>query len=126
MDDLKAEMNQRFDAVDRRFDAQDKYINQRFDAVDRRFDAQDKYINQRFDAQDKYITSASMLRTSTSRTSPRAFQTSASSVRTRLPDTKERSTSSGSSCKPPTCPRPEPQQARPIQTELGTKYARRN
>ncbi len=48
-------MHQRFDAINQRFDAQDKYINQRFDAVDRRFDAQDKYINQRFDAQDKYI-----------------------------------------------------------------------
>ncbi len=40
LDDLKAEMNQRFDAQDKhinqRFDDQDKYINQRFDAVDRR------------------------------------------------------------------------------------------
>ena len=59
-------IDQRFDAVDSRFDAQDKSINdlkaemnQRFDAQDKyinqHFDAQDKYINQRFDAQDKYI-----------------------------------------------------------------------
>ena len=59
-------IDQRFDAVDSRFDAQDKRINdlkaemnQRFDAQDKyinqHFDAQDKYINQRFDAQDKYI-----------------------------------------------------------------------
>ena len=42
LDDLKAEMNQRFDTQDKhinqRFDAQDKYINQRFDAMDQRFD----------------------------------------------------------------------------------------
>ena len=59
LDDLKAEMNQRFDAQDKhinqRFDDQDKYINQRFDAVDQRFDAQDKYINQRFDEVDRRL-----------------------------------------------------------------------
>ena len=91
---LRREMNQRFDAQDKRidgleaemnqrFDAQDKSINQRFDAVDQRFDAvdqrfdtQDKRIdgleaemNRRFDAQDKYINQrfdASMRRTNPS------------------------------------------------------------
>ena len=57
IDDLQAGMNARFDAQDKRFDAQDKSINQRFEAQDRsinqRFDAQDKYINQRFDAIDQ-------------------------------------------------------------------------
>ncbi len=55
LNDIRTDMNQRFDA-------QDKYINQRFDAVNQRFDAQDKRIddleadmNQRFDAQNKYI-----------------------------------------------------------------------
>ncbi len=48
LNDIRAEMNHRFDA-------QDKYINQRFDAVDHRFDAQDKYINQRFDAVDQRL-----------------------------------------------------------------------
>ena len=42
-------MNRRFDAQDKyinqRFDAQDKYINARFDAVDRRFDAQDERLD---------------------------------------------------------------------------------
>ena len=68
---LRREINQRFDAQDKRidgleaemnqrFDAQDKSINQRFDAVDQRFDTQDKRIdgleaemNRRFDAQDR-------------------------------------------------------------------------
>ena len=31
--------------MNRRFDAQDKYINARFDAVDQRFDAQDERID---------------------------------------------------------------------------------
>ena len=68
LDDLKVEMNMRFEAQDKyisqRFDDQGKYINQRFDdqnrrivdlkaEMNRRFDAQDKYINQRFDAVDQ-------------------------------------------------------------------------
>ena len=48
-------IDQRFDAVDSRFDAQDKRINDLKAEMNQRFDAQDKYINQRFDAQDKYI-----------------------------------------------------------------------
>ena len=48
-------IDQRFDAVDSRFDAQDKSINDLKAEMNQRFDAQDKYINQRFDAQDKYI-----------------------------------------------------------------------
>ena len=42
---LKAEMNARFDAVDRRFEA----VDRRFEAVDKRFEAVDK----RFEAVDK-------------------------------------------------------------------------
>ena len=59
-DDLRVEMNQRFGAVDqrfddlrgemnRRFDDQHEYVNQRFDAVDQRFEA----VEQRFDAVDQ-------------------------------------------------------------------------
>ena len=48
-------IDQRFDAVDSRFDAQDKSINDLKAEMNQRFDAQDKYINQRFDAQDKYV-----------------------------------------------------------------------
>lgn len=52
---LVAIFDQRFDAVDQRLDAQDRYINQRFDAQDKyinqRFDA----VNQRFDAQDRRL-----------------------------------------------------------------------
>ena len=48
-------IDQRFDAVDSRFDAQDKRVNDLKAEMNQRFDAQDKYINQRFDAQDKYI-----------------------------------------------------------------------
>jgi len=43
-------MNRRFDAqeryIEQRFDQQDKYINARFDAVGQRFDAQDQRLDQ--------------------------------------------------------------------------------
>ena len=56
-DDQNKSINQRFDdqnkSINQRFDDQNKYINQRFDAVDQRFDDQNKYINQRFDAVDQ-------------------------------------------------------------------------
>ena len=69
LDDLRSDMNQRFnqqdkymnagfDAVDQRFDQQDKYINARFDAVDQRFEAVDERfdaVDQRFDAVDQRI-----------------------------------------------------------------------
>ena len=62
LETLTRQINQRFDAQDKRLDVQDKRIddlqagmNARFDAQDKRFDAQDRSINQRFDAQDKYI-----------------------------------------------------------------------
>ena len=38
LNDIRTDMNQRFDA-------QDKYINQSFDAVNQRFDAQDKRLD---------------------------------------------------------------------------------
>ena len=63
-DDLRADLNSRFDAQNKRiddfkdamngrFDIQDKSIHERFEAVGQRFDAQDKYINQRFDTVDQ-------------------------------------------------------------------------
>ena len=72
-DDLRAEINQRFEAVDQRLGDMNRSINQRFDAVDQRFEAVDqrfdemnrsmtqrfddmnRTMNQRFDQQDKYI-----------------------------------------------------------------------
>ena len=45
-DDLRSEINQRFDQ-------QGKYMNARFDAVDQRFEEQNKYMNARFDAVDQ-------------------------------------------------------------------------
>lgn len=53
--DLQAGMNARFDAQDKRLDAQDKRIDDLQAGMNARFDAQDKFINQRFDAQDKSI-----------------------------------------------------------------------
>ena len=38
LDDIRSDINQRFDA-------QDRYIDQRFNAVDQRFDAQDKRLD---------------------------------------------------------------------------------
>ena len=56
-DDQNKSINQRIDdqnkSINQRFDDQNKAINQRFDAVDQRFDDQNKYINQRFDAVDQ-------------------------------------------------------------------------
>lgn len=53
----------RFDAQDRRLDAQDKLIGQLFELINQRLDAQDKLIsqlfegvNQRLDAQDRLIS----------------------------------------------------------------------
>ena len=65
-DDLRAEMNQRFEAVDQRlgdmnlsmnqrFDDMNRSMSQRFEAVDQRFDDMNRTMNQRFDQQDKYI-----------------------------------------------------------------------
>ena len=48
-------VDQRFDAVGHRFDAQDKRLDDLKVEMNQRFDAQDKHVNQRFDAQDKYI-----------------------------------------------------------------------
>jgi len=47
-DDLRAEMNQRFEAVGQRFDDMNRSMNQRFDQ-------QDKYMNTRFEAVDRRL-----------------------------------------------------------------------
>ena len=55
-DDLRSDVNSRFDAVDRRFNAFRAEMTQRFDAVDQRFDAVDQRfdaVDQRFDAVDQ-------------------------------------------------------------------------
>jgi len=50
---LGARMDQRFEAVDQRFEAFQRQINQRFEKVDQRFDAFQQQIDQRFDAVDQ-------------------------------------------------------------------------
>ena len=45
LDELKKDMDHRFDSVDQRFDA----VDQRFDAIDQRFEA----VDQRFEAVDQ-------------------------------------------------------------------------
>ena len=57
IDGLTAYMTQRFEAVDQRFDAQDEQrdrleaeTSRRFDAMDARFDSQQAQTNRRFDA----------------------------------------------------------------------------
>jgi len=52
-DEQNKSISQRFAAIDKRFDEQNKSINQRFAAIDKRFDEQNKSINQRFAAIDK-------------------------------------------------------------------------
>jgi tetrahydromethanopterin S-methyltransferase subunit G len=42
LDDLKENVNQRFDGVDERFDRHEAAVNARFDEVDKRFDKVDK------------------------------------------------------------------------------------
>ena len=51
--ELKEVMDQRFDAVDQRFAAQDKRVDQRFAAQDKRIDQGFDAVNQRLDAIDK-------------------------------------------------------------------------
>ena len=46
-------IDQRFDATDQRFDATDQRINDLRAEMNGRFDAQDKYMNTRFDAVDQ-------------------------------------------------------------------------
>ncbi|GIV08840.1 MAG: hypothetical protein KatS3mg019_0931 [Fimbriimonadales bacterium] len=63
VEQLREEMNARFDAmqesVDQRFDAMQEYVDQRFDAmqeyVDQRFDAMQESVDQRFDAMQEYV-----------------------------------------------------------------------
>ncbi|MHA1732593.1 MAG: hypothetical protein ACTSU5_11670 [Promethearchaeota archaeon] len=55
-DDIKeliAEMDKRFEAVDRRFEALQKEMDRRFEAVDRRFEALQKEMDRRFEAVDR-------------------------------------------------------------------------
>ena len=45
---LEAKMDQRFDAVDQRFESMEAGINQRFEAVNQRFESMEAGFNQRF------------------------------------------------------------------------------
>ena len=54
-DDLRAEMNQRFDAVDQRFEAVDRRFDDMNQSMTQRFDQQDKYMNTRFEAVDRRL-----------------------------------------------------------------------
>ena len=53
-------MHQRFDAIDQRFDATDQRINDLRAEMNGRFDAQDKYMNARFDAVDQRFDAQSI------------------------------------------------------------------
>lgn len=46
--DIK-KLEQRFDAMDKRFDSLERQMNQRFETVDKKFDAFERQMNQRFD-----------------------------------------------------------------------------
>ena len=58
-DDLRAEINQRFEAVGQRLGDMNRGMNQRLDDMNRsmnqRFDDMNRSMNQRFDQQDKYM-----------------------------------------------------------------------
>ena len=58
-DDLRADMNQRFEAIDQRFGDLTESVNQRLDdlrsEVNQRFDQQDKYMKTRFDGVDQRL-----------------------------------------------------------------------
>lgn len=56
LDDLKENVNQRFDQVDKRFDRMESGMNNRFDKVDKRFVSVEKnfdVIHQRFDSMQR-------------------------------------------------------------------------
>jgi len=60
LEEMRHDMNQRFEAVDQRFEAVDRRfeemrhdMNQRFEAVDRRFEEMRHDMNQRFEAVDR-------------------------------------------------------------------------
>ena len=56
LDDLKENVNQRFDEVDKRFDRMESGMNDRFDKVDKRFVSIEKnfdLIHQRFDSMQR-------------------------------------------------------------------------
>ena len=48
-ENILVHLNQRFDAVNQRFDDMKESVNQRFDAVYQRFDGMNQGMNQRFD-----------------------------------------------------------------------------
>ena len=50
---ILVEMDKRFDAVDKRFEATQEQMDKRFDAVDKRFEAMQEQMDKRFDAVDK-------------------------------------------------------------------------
>ena len=50
---LLREMNARFEAIDKRFEAMEKANQQRFEAIDKRFEAMEKANQQRFEAMEK-------------------------------------------------------------------------
>ena len=52
-DDLRSDVNSRFDAADQRFNDLRSDVNSRFDAVDRRFNDLRAEMSQRFDAVDQ-------------------------------------------------------------------------
>jgi len=52
---LREEMNLRFEANERRFEALQKNMNLRFEASERRFEALREYMDQRFDEHDRRI-----------------------------------------------------------------------
>jgi len=49
-------LDQRFDAVDQRFEAMETQINQRFEAIDQRFETMETQINQRFEGINQQIS----------------------------------------------------------------------
>ena len=54
-DDLRAEMSQRFEAVDQRFETVDRRFDDMNRSMNQRFDQQDKYMNTRFEAVDRRL-----------------------------------------------------------------------
>ena len=54
-DDLRADINQRFEAVDQRFETVDRRFDDMNRSMNQRFDQQDKYMNTRFEAVDRRL-----------------------------------------------------------------------
>ena len=56
--DLQKQMDQRFDAQEKKFDGFQKQMDQRFDAQEKKSDAQFKALNQKLDAQFNVLMAA--------------------------------------------------------------------